>query len=305
MKLLWNPAYAGPCVLVLGMFDGVHRGHQALLMEGDRLRKKYRVPLNVYTFEPHPLERIRPDLAPPLLSTLPERAALMAGFGVDALCVADFTPDMRDQTPEEYLAEVMQRYQPRAVVCGFNFTFGAGGRGNGEMLKQWGEEHGVEISIVENVRIGGETVSSTRIRNLLKNGDVREAARLMGHPYTLCGPVILGRQIGRQLGWPTANVHFPKKRVLPAWGVYACWLQTNEKTYRAVVNVGEHPTLPGGGVTAEAHVLDCSDDFYGKRVRLVFLKALRRERTFENASELAEQIRRDTEEAARFFDGMR
>ena len=303
MKLLWNPARTAPCVLVLGMFDGVHRGHQKLLMTGDALSERYGVPLNVYTFEPHPLERIRPELAPPLLTTLPERAALMASFGVNNFCVADFTPSMRDQTPEEFLAEVMKRYQPKAIVCGFNYTFGAGGRGNGALLEGWGRENGVEIAIVPSVELGGSTVSSTRIRGLLQNGRVHEAVVLMGHGYRVTGEVIHGKGLGHALGYPTANVAFHPRKLLPAFGVYSCWLQTRDRCWPAVVNVGSHPTLPEGDpVTVEAHALTDEDlQLYGEHARVTFLEMLRAERTFASTAELKAQLDADAARARAYF----
>lgn len=306
MKLLWNPAKTAPCVLVLGMFDGVHCGHQELLMTGDELAAKYGVDLNVYTFEPHPLERIRPDLAPPLLTTLPERSSLMASFGVTNFCVADFTPEMRDQTPEEFLQDVLDRYEPKAIVCGFNYTFGVKGSGNGEYLTAWGREHGVEIAIVPNVELRGGTVSSTRIRKLLEAGEVHEAALLMGHAYRLTGRVVHGKHVGRTLGYPTANIQPYHKKLLPAYGVYACWMETKDELWPAVVNIGRHPTVPGGvPVTVEAHALtETPLDLYGQTVRLTLLERLRPEKSFSGMEELKAQIAEDTESAWAFFNSL-
>lgn len=305
MRIMRNPAKAGPCVLVLGMFDGVHRGHQALLMAGLALAQREHLPLHVCTFEPHPLRVLRPDSAPSLLTTLTERAQLMAGFGVDGLCVTSFTRAMANQPAEDFMADMAAIYQPRHVVCGFNFNFGRGGEGSGESLRRFGEAHGFGVTVVPEVTIGGATVSSTRIRGLLQKGDMREATRLLGHAYTLSGRVMDGKHIGRTMGYPTANVDIPAGKVLPAYGVYACWLFVEEKVYPAVVNVGRHPTLPEGNVTVEAYALDACLMLYGKKVRLAFLNYQRPERRFETVEDLKRQITQDAEDARAYFASMK
>ena len=275
MQLLMNPASMPRCVLVLGMFDGVHRGHQALLMAGLDMAEARSLPLVVSTFEPHPLRVLRPDAMPPLLTTLTERARLMASFGVDALCVTTFDRRRAAQEPQDFLEEMLRVYRPRVVVCGYNFSFGRFGAGNGETIRAFGESHGFDTVIIPEVVCGGTAVSSTRIRSLLQQGDAREATRLLGHPYTLSGKVAGGKQIGRTMGFPTANVQAHPHKLLPAFGVYACWMETPQGVYPAVVNVGRHPTLPEGGVTVEAYALDECLSLYGKKVRLLFLDFLR------------------------------
>ena len=297
MRMLRDPARMSPCVLALGTFDGVHLGHQALLMRGGELAAELGCPLAVCTFEPHPLRVLRPEIAPPLLTTLPERAALMAGFGVDALCVTRFTTARAGQTPEAYMDELRRTYQPRAVVCGFNFTFGQGGRGNGGML----QAYGFQTEIVPEVTLEGAAVSSTRVRKALQAGELSLASRLMGHAYTIAGRVADGKHIGRTMGFPTANVTIPRDKALPAFGVYACWLETKSATYPAVVNVGRHPTLPEGRVTVEAYALDASLSLYGEPVRLKFLRFQRPERTFDGVEALQAQIAQDTRECRAYF----
>lgn len=304
MYMIRNPQRLNPCVLVLGMFDGVHRGHQALLIKGDELAQEMVYPLAVCTYEPHPLAVLRPEKMPPLLTTLPEKAALMASFGVNGLCVTSFTKETADVSPEEYMAQLVEIYQPVVVICGFNFTFGKGGRGNGEMLREYGKSHGFETVIVPEVVIDGATVSSTRIRGLLQQGDVHTANRLMGHPYTLTGKVAGGKRIGRTLGFPTANVAVSRHKALPAFGVYACWLEAEGGMYPAVVNIGRHPTLPEGEVTVEAYALDEKLELYGKKVRLTLLDFLRAEKRFDSVEELQAQIAQDTENCKAYFAKM-
>ncbi|MBQ8555879.1 MAG: bifunctional riboflavin kinase/FAD synthetase [Clostridia bacterium] len=301
MRIIRDPQRLNPCVLVLGMFDGVHRGHQALLMRGDELAQEMVYPLAVCSFEPHPLRVLKPEIAPPLLTTLTEKARIMQTFGVDGLCVTTFDRARADQDPQDFLDELVRVYAPVVVVCGYNFTFGKGGRGDGKLLREYGKCHGFRTVIVPEVVIEGQTVSSTRIRQLLSEGDIAAVNRLLGHAYTLSGKVGEGKQLGRTMGFPTANVETPRSKALPAFGVYCCWLETAEDIYPAVVNVGRHPTLPEGSLTVEAHVLDEDIDLYGKRVRLSFLRHQRAEQRFESKEALRAQIARDAEEARAYF----
>ena len=306
MKILRDPQRLSPCVLVLGMFDGVHRGHQALLMRGDELAQEMDYPLYVLSFEPHPLRVLAPQKAPPLLNTLPEKARIMQSFGVDGLCITTFDRARADQSPEDFMAEMMTTYAPVVVVCGFNFTFGKGGAGNGRLLREYGKKHGFRTVVVPEVLVEGETVSSTRIRKVLAAGDIPMVNRLLGTAYTLSGKVEDGKHLGRTMGFPTANVALPRHKALPAFGVYDCWLETADGAYHpAVVNVGRHPTLPEGAVTVEAHVLaDEPIDLYGQHVRLSFMRFQRAEQRFESKEALQAQITRDAEEARAYFAKM-
>ncbi len=307
MRIQRDPKRTPPCVLVLGMFDGVHRGHQALLMRGGELAQEMDFPLCVLSFEPHPLRVLAPEKAPPLLNTLPEKARIMQSFGVDELCITTFDRARANQSPEDFMAEMVATYAPVVVVCGFNFTFGKGGQGTGKMLREYGKKHGFRTVVVPEVIVEGETVSSTRIRRVLAEGDIPLVNRLLGTGYTLSGKVETGKQLGRTMGFPTANVHIPRHKALPAFGVYDCWLETADGAFHpAVVNVGRHPTLPEGHVTVEAHVLTDGEplELYGQRVRLSFMRFQRAEVRFGSKDELQTQITRDVEEARAYFAKM-
>ena len=307
MKILRDPERLNPCVLVLGMFDGVHRGHQALLMRGGELAQEMAFPLNVLSFEPHPLRVLAPQKCPPLLNTLPEKARIMQSFGVENLCITTFDQGRADQSPEDFMAEMVDTYAPVVVVCGFNYTFGKGGAGNGRTLREYGKKHGFRTVVVPEVIVECETVSSTRIRRLLTEGDIPMVNRLLGTAYTLSGRVEDGKHLGRTMGFPTANVAIPRHKALPAFGVYDCWLETADGAYHpAVVNVGRHPTLPDGPVTVEAHVLTEDEiDLYGQHVRLSFMRFQRAEKRFDSKDELQAQIARDAEEARAYFEKMK
>ncbi|MDO5144564.1 MAG: bifunctional riboflavin kinase/FAD synthetase [bacterium] len=302
MRMMLNPVRTGPCVLVLGMFDGVHRGHQALLMKGRALSAACRLPLNVCTFEPHPLKVLCPAMTPPRLTTQTERAQLMASFGVDNLCVHTFNHALAAQPPEDFVRDMARIYQPRYVVSGFNFTFGDRGRGNTDTLRALQGEYGYEAVTVSEVVLEGKTVSSTRIRALLRAGELAQATRLLGHAYTMAGRVVNGKHIGRTLGFPTANLQVSEGKAMPAYGVYTCYLTVKGDSFPAVVNVGRHPTLPEGAVTVEAHVLSGGDfPLYGERVRLTFMSFRRAETTFDSVDALRAQIARDVADAKAYF----
>ena len=204
------------------------------------------------------------------------------------------------------MAEMVATYAPVVVVCGFNYTFGKGGKGTGKTLREFGKKNGFRTVIVPEVIVEGETVSSTRIRKVLSEGDIPMANRLLGTGYTLSGKVENGKQLGRTMGFPTANVRIPRHKALPAFGVYDCWLETADGSYHpAVVNVGQHPTLPEGNVTVEAHVLtEDALDLYGQHVRLSFMRFQRAEIRFDSKDELQEQIARDVEDARAYFAKM-
>ncbi|MBR5345672.1 MAG: bifunctional riboflavin kinase/FAD synthetase [Clostridia bacterium] len=301
MQWIREPQSLGPCVLVLGMFDGVHRGHQTLLDKGLEIAEAKGLPLVVCTFEPHPLEVLRPDLAPKRLTTPLERAGLMAQCGADILAELRFTRELADMEPEAFLSEMSDRFHPDTVVCGYNFSFGRGGKGDGEFLQARAKDHGFDAIIVPAVCVAGKAVSSTRIRGCLAAGDVSEAARLLGHTYTLSGRVQHGKQQGRTMGFPTANVGIPPRKQLPAYGVYACGVLYRGEEHPAIVNVGRHPTLPEGDVTVEAHILDDSADLYDEAVRVSFLRHLRPEKPFRDKEELTDQLKRDRLEAISYF----
>lgn len=288
MRIIRNPEQTGACVLVLGMFDGVHRGHQALLMRGAALAGEYGLPLNVCTFEPHPLAVLRPELAPARLTTQTERAQLMAGFGVDNLCVMTFTRDVADQVPEDFMADMVRTFAPKCVVCGFNFTFGRAGKGTGDMLRAYGADHGFETVIVPEVILEGATVSSTRIRRLLEAGRIPEVSCLMGHAYTLSGTV---KEIDSHA--PAAPMTVPRNKALPASGAYACYLTVGGQNYPALAFVD-------GGV--EVWALDSVLVLKGRQVRLTFMKQLRET---PEIADCREQLARDAAQARQFFFSIR
>ena len=294
MKQIHDPTRLASCVVVLGMFDGVHLGHQALLRAGRELADRRQVPLCVCTFEPHPLAVLRPEAAPPRLSLPEERAALMEQYGADFLCTHSFTHDFAMQPPQDFLARLDEIYQPAGIVCGFNYRFGRAGQGNPELILAHARARELDVSVVPCVTMDGDTVSSTRVRSLLEAGEIAQAERLLGHAYLISGTVIHGKELGRTIGFPTANIQTAPDKALPKNGVYAGCLTVRGTEYPAVVNFGRHPTLPEGGYTVEAYLPGQQLNLYGEQVTLRLSRFLRPESRFDSLQALKEQIHHDS-----------
>lgn len=306
MRVIWNREPGGERVLALGMFDGVHRGHQALLDAGRRFARERGILLRACSFDRHPLEILYPETAPKLLTTLPEKAALMSQFGADELQLMRFTRETADMEPAAFLRMLRDTVRLRAIVAGWNYTFGKGGKGDAGLLRLDGKINGYDVIIVPPVMTDEEeAVSSTLIRSRLQEGYIEEAQMLMGHPYELRGRVTDGKHMGHRIGVATANIRTSPRKQLPAFGVYPGRLITAEGEYAAAVNIGVQPTLPSGSVTVEAHVLDGNPDLYGKSVRLIPGDRIREERKFENAEALTAQIRKDEETVRKWYENTR
>ena len=299
-----DEALATPSVLALGMFDGVHTGHAWLLRTASEWGALEELPVVVCTFSQHPLAMIRPGMVPPMLSNIAERAARMAELKVDMLAVLKFDHTMMNLSPEQFVQLLMKRFNPRHIVVGFNYSFGLGGKGDTTLLKKMGKNYGFDVHVVSPVQVEGETVSSTRVRQLLNQGDVTQAAMLLERPYTVSGVVEHGKGLGRKLGFPTANVKIPCRKALPDFGIYVAIVKTKKGAYPAVVSLGRHPTVPEGDVTLEAYILDRKLDLYGQKVRVSFLKRLRPEIKFDGIEALQEQIARDVSDAREYFLSM-
>lgn len=292
----------GPSVLSIGVFDGVHRGHQRLIAHAAELAARERARSVAVTFWPYPAAILRPDEAPPLLTTLDEKLALMAGLGaLDTVVVIPFTPELSQRTPEAFLDLVAGFCEPRALVEGESFALGHDRAGTVAYLRELGERRGFRVESEDVRDAAGERVSSSRIRALLREGRVDEAAALLGRPYTLGGEVVRGDQRGRLLGFPTANLRPDASKALPANGVYAARARLPGEgvaRHAAVCNIGVRPTFGGEPrLLVEAHLLDADLDLYGLPLALEFVARLREERRFDGIEALKAQIGADATRA--------
>jgi riboflavin kinase/FMN adenylyltransferase len=284
--------------VTIGNFDGVHRGHRALVGETLARARAAGGEAVALTFDPHPARVLAPARVPAALTTLEQKAELLAELGLDVLAALPFTPEVAALSPEGFAGAVLAgALGAREVIVGEEFRFGRGRSGDAATLARLGGALGFSVGAVPPVMDGGRPVSSSRVREALAEGDVAHAAALLARPHFVDGMVVEGDRRGRTIGVPTANLD-TDGAFLPARGVYAgrCRLPGGEVRL-AVVNVGERPTFGGGAVTIEAHLLDYSGDLYGKRLRLSFAARLRAEQRFGSAEELVAQIRRDVDRA--------
>lgn len=293
------PPDAGPAVVALGTFDGVHLAHRAILSRAVERGRDLGVAAVACTFDPHPVEVLQPGRAPIAINPLAERLELIGATGVDGTVVIPFTPAFAAVEPETFVKDVVAgRLRAREVVVGYNHTFGRAARGTAGLLEELGGRLGVRVHVVPAYEVDGVPVSSSAIRTALQAGDVEGAGRLLGRPYAVIGDVVRGAGRGRGLGFPTANVE-PDRPLLVKVGVYACQATVDDRTYEAVVNVGVRPTFGEDRVAVEVHLLDFSGDLYGRRVRVAFTRHLREERRFPSVDALRTQIQADVEDARR------
>ena len=293
----WEPQTL-PTAVTVGVFDGVHLGHRTLI---DRLQTTGYVP-TVLTFDPHPAEVLSPGTHPRLITTIDERLDLFAGAGVELVGVVDLA-EIRHLRPEEFVSQVLERrLAMAAMVMGTDFHFGKDRSGDVGFLRSAGVLQGFKVDVVELQTVDG-IVSSSGIRALIEVGDVSVAAVLLGSRYRLSNVVIDGDKRGREIGFPTANLEPPERKVIPGHGVYAAFALLRGRRYQAAVNVGVRPTFGLSDLVVEAYLLDFNDDCYGETMALEFVERLRPERRFEEVSELVEQMSADVEMVRDLLDG--
>ena len=283
--------------LALGTFDGVHLGHRQVIGSALERARERGLVAAVVTFDPHPLEVLRPDRPPRLLTTTERKIELVSALGLDELVAIPFTAELSRQSAEAFCDEVLvATLGARSVSVGANFHFGHDAAGDAALLRSRPE---FETDVVELVADEGESISSSRIRLLVDAGDVAGAARLLGAPYALAGTVKQGDRRGRELGIPTANLDVPEQQLLPAPGIYAATAggETIEGDLPAAVSIGVRPTFGGGELLVEAHLIGFEGDLYGQVLQLEFLARLRDEERFDSAEDLVEQMKRDVEQA--------
>jgi riboflavin kinase / FMN adenylyltransferase len=301
---LLEPGQAkGPTAVALGSFDGLHPGHRSVIAAvTERAAQRHLVP-TVVSFWPHPREvlfaeaRLRLDLPS-------EKLALLEPLGIEQLVLVPFTRDLAALSPEAFVQQVLhEQLQAGLVVVGANFRFGAGRSGTTTTLQQLGAERGIEVQIQPLLAEGEEQFSSSRIRRALAAGDLLEATRLLGRPYRFGGTVVSGRGLGRQLGWPTANLQVDGRKFLPLEGVYAAWAWLGEERLAAVMNLGPQPTVdPTAPSAVEVHLLGRTLDLNGSELLVEPVQLLRIQQRFENLEALVQQIQRDAESATALLE---
>jgi len=311
------PSDWGRCVLTIGVFDGVHRGHAEIIARAVKAGRSRGVPTVLMTFDPHPMEVVFPGSHPTQLTTLARRAELVEELGVDVFLVVPFTTDFMKLTPDRYIHELLvERLHVVEVVVGENFTFGKKAGGNVDTLRKAGDRLGFAVDgvslVAEHHHSETVTFSSTYIRACVDAGDVVAAAEALGRPHRVEGVVVRGDGRGKGLGYPTANVAPPMHSAIPADGVYAAWFTVlgrhsgsgqvagvlaRGERHSAAVSVGTNPTFSGRTRTVEAFVLDASADLYGQHVAVDFVARIRGQKKFASVEDLVEAMGRDTDKA--------
>lgn len=289
-------------VVTLGNFDGIHRGHQAIFRSLREEAERNHGTAVVITFFPHPLKVLRPERAPRLITRLQDRVELMECFGIDLVLCLPFTTELADWEAERFVKDILVRkLGTRKVLVGEDFRFGKDRRGDLAFLREKGTSLGFTVHKVSPVRVDGMEVSSTRIRQCIQEGRVRESAAMLGRPYDIHGTVVKGEKRGRTLGFPTANLETDAE-LLPPNGVYAVRVRLGEEPRNGVANLGFKPTFAGKQFSVEVHIFDFDRDIYGKPLRMQFVERIREEKSFPNAQALTDQICRDAEEARRILE---
>ena len=289
--------------LAIGFFDGVHLGHQQIIRQTLTDARQHEGVALVITFDNHPNTVVAPTRVPPLIYSLEKKLQTIESLGADALLLVHFDQPFSRQTGEEFIRTLAANLQHIGSVCvGTEFTFGNKRSGNVELLRSLGAQLNFAVHGVSAVSLDGQAVSSTRIRQAIKAGDLDSASQMLGRTYSLSGAVVKGDAVGHQLGFPTANIE-ASGLVLPPDGVYAAHVELQGCTYRAVLNLGYRPTLqsPAPVHRVEAHLLDFSGDLYGKNLEITFVEKLRDEKKFGSLQELQDQIVKDVAHARELF----
>ena len=286
-------------VISIGNFDGVHLGHQTLFRELIKQAVANRGETVIVTFEPHPLAVLKPEIAPPIISPLGRKTELILSYGIDYVLVIPFTREFAAVRAADFVRAILyETLGMRKMIVGYDYCFGRDREGNIEMLRTMGKDLRFSVEVLSAVHRGDTLVSSTMIRNLLKEGNVARVNELLARPFQLQGKIVEGRKIGAHLlGFPTANLDTANMGMIPARGVYAVEAILGKDSFAGVCNVGFNPTFGESILTVEAHILDFHKNIYGENLRLNFIQRLRDEKKFSGVEALARQIEKDAHQA--------
>lgn len=283
-----------PLALSLGMFDGVHLGHQSIISELKRIASEKNLESAVLTFWPHPRLIFNPNEDLKLLNTLEEKAALLENFGIENLFLKSFDEEFRNLTGEEFVKQILvEKLNVKHLIVGHDHVFGKNRSGNFQLLEKLAPELGFEVEQMEAVNIYNNNISSTKVRNALLEGNIKDANLMLGYNYSLTGTVVHGKKIGRTIGYPTANIEVDSLKLLPKKGAYTVEVLFEGKVYRGMLSIGTNPTVNGEKLTTEVYILDFNEDIYGKEITVKFRDFLHEEIKFEGLEKLIERLDED------------
>lgn len=279
--------------VALGSFDGLHKGHLKLIEATIKLAKENKSDSMLFTFKNHPLTVINKEAAPKLIMSNKIKIDQLEKLGLDILNLVDFNEEFMKNTPEEFITKLINCYNVKGIVAGFNYRFGYKNQGDIELLEKLSNKMGFELAIIEPIKYKDEIISSTRIRKLIAEGNFEDVNMMLVEPFTLEGEVIKGFQIGKSMGFPTANLKYEDELIIPKQGVYLTKVIYNNKNYIGITNVGNNPTFKDRAVTIETNILNFSEDIYGKQIKLLFLGKIRDDIRFSSVNELKKQLKKD------------
>jgi len=289
-------------LLTIGVFDGVHLGHKYLISQLKERARQQNLLSGVVTFRQHPLEVLSPQTELPYLTNLEEKGNLLKKEGVEAVITLSFTPELAQLSASQFVSLLKKYLRMRGLVIGPDFALGRDREGNADTLRKLGQEMGFSVTVIPPVKINGEIVSSTAIRNALANGDMKRVVSLIGRPFSLQGRVTTGAGRGLKLGFPTANLEIDPKQTLPPEGIYATWAYIDGKAFKSVTNIGRRPTFGGNGRTVETYILDYHGNLYGRELKIELVERLRGEKRFDTVEELKKQITEDVKRGKAVLD---
>ncbi len=286
--------------ITIGAFDGVHLGHREIFRTLVQLAKARKLLPTAITFQPLPREVLGENNGKIAILSFEERKRRIAGCGIELLAVVNFTKKFAQKSAEEFMEEVRTKLNPHLLVVGYDFRFGKDKTADHTWLENYCQKNAIELKIISALEIEGKPVSASRIRELLKEGEMEKVNQLLGEPYQLEGKVIHGHHRGKEMGFATANISWKKELLVPT-GVYIARVAYNDRWYPAVVNIGYNPTFGDKELAIEAHLLDFAEELYNKTIRVMLLRRLRDELKFENVDLLVEQIKKDIAQAREYF----
>lgn len=289
-------------IVTIGMFDGVHAGHRAILRQMESLKQKHDGETVLLTFWPHPRIFFGKTDGFGLLTTIDEKMELLEQAGLDVCLILPFSHEFADLSPEAYITNILyDGMGAKKIVIGYDHKYGKSGSGTFDLMQNYGEKLGFSVEQITAFSVDSKTVSSTKVRNSISSGEIEKANQYLSYNYFLNGTVVSGRHVGRTMGFPTANLHINSEwKEIPANGVYAGYAKFENHRYKAVINIGTNPTVSQENTSSiEAYLIDFQGDLYGKNLRLEFSKFIRNEQRFESLQDLQRAIANDVEEARR------
>lgn len=279
--------------VALGSFDGLHCGHLSLVKKTVQVANQKKGKSMVFTYKNHPKTLIKPENAPKLIMDLETKLNYLEEENVDIVVLRSFTKEFMSMSAEDFIKLLCVDYNVKGIIVGFNFKFGYKNLGDVKLLENLQSKYGYELYVMEPYTYNGDVISSTRIRNSILEGNVQEASKMLSKPYLIKGKVIHGKKLGRTIGFPTANLEFDSKIIIPDKGVYYTNVEYNNKIYKGITSVGNNPTVNGQQLTIETYILNFDNTIYGQEIKVYFVERIRGEIKFNSLDELVEKIKED------------